>query len=252
MSVLDRVFGNYIDSHYSDWRVETGLRYVPIAKDIERIRNESLSILDVGSGASGIYPYLRRNYGLVGLDADFTKDSDKILIRDRVVAQSTRIPFPNKSFDIVVCLDVLEHVPPELRTQIVRECLRAARKTVYIGFPSGEGAHQQDVILNAAFLETYGVQHYFLAEHLLYPLPTQRGIEDSICKSGVRFSDVTIWANQNLRMRGWLMMWGFVSRSRIKQYLARRLILVAFPLLEKMNQGTCYRTIFRIELEMSR
>jgi 2-polyprenyl-3-methyl-5-hydroxy-6-metoxy-1,4-benzoquinol methylase len=44
--------------------------------------------------------------------------------------------FMDKSYDIVLCLDVLEHLDHELSKHILNECVRIARKKVIIFTPS--------------------------------------------------------------------------------------------------------------------
>src|SRR5215470_17957692 len=185
-AALDLLFGKYIDGHYPEWRTETALRYFPIAKDLEGQALSELKMLDVGSGASGIKPYLQvEPQLLVGLDSDFSKDSEKFLIRDLVLSQGERLPFSDRSFEIVICLDVLEHVQLENRIALIKEVLRVASKTVYIGFPTGRGAHRQDVRLDRAFVACYGTRHYFLVEHLSQTLPSKWDLEAALRQSSI-------------------------------------------------------------------
>lgn len=47
----------------------------------------------------------------------------------------TRLQFPDDAFDIVVCVEVLEHVPPTLLDDACKEIVRVSKKWVLIGVP---------------------------------------------------------------------------------------------------------------------
>jgi hypothetical protein len=239
--------GLYVDRRYPNWVVEVALRYVPVAEMIRKSGLSARRILEVGSGANGIQPYLRNNYEiLVGTDIDFP--GDKGPLEHRVVADATRLPFAAESFDVVVCLDVLEHMTPERRGSAILEMLRVARETVYIGFPAGRGAQLQDELLDRVYAEERGHRYPFLVEHLQHPLPSEDDLHRALEQSGKVRLPVKVYRNQNLKMREWLMRWGFISRSPARRFFGRRVALLFFPILLRLNLGTCYRRIYRIEV----
>lgn len=93
------------------------------------------SVLDVGTGHSGVFDYwfweskpLRRKACL-----------DIALIREdidpsweRHYADARSLPFPDDSFDVVQCTEMIEHVPPEDHRRVLRELKRVARKLVFL------------------------------------------------------------------------------------------------------------------------
>jgi hypothetical protein len=233
---------------YRDWVVERALRYVPIVRDIEAKDVRRLKTLEVGSGSVGLKPYLRTEPGLlVGTDVDFSKGRG--IVPNRVMSTGQRLPFESKAFDVVICLDVLEHVAPSVRSDIIKEMIRVACKIIYIGFPAGAGAYGQDAKLDCAWLETHGERHRFLVEHLENPLPSEDDVKTALEQLEMYGVRITQYRNTNLRIREWLMLWGWVSQSPVKRFIAGSLALVFLPLLLRMNFGPCYRQIFRIELQ---
>lgn len=56
----------------------------------------------------------------------------------------TALTMPDNSFDIVVCAEVLEHIPPELLIRACKEIARVTRKWVLIGVP-----YRQDIRFGA-------------------------------------------------------------------------------------------------------
>jgi SAM-dependent methyltransferase len=86
------------------------------------------------------------------------------------------LSFPDRSFDLVVSCDTLEHVPADDRPAFWGELLRVARHGVILAAPFGE----PEVVAAEALLQAYiraelGVTQPQLAEHSAYGLP-QRAI----------------------------------------------------------------------------
>jgi hypothetical protein len=52
-----------------------------------------------------------------------------------VQGNATRLQFADDSFDLVLCAEVLEHIPCNLLPQVCREISRVAKDTVVIGVP---------------------------------------------------------------------------------------------------------------------
>ncbi|MFN8549726.1 MAG: class I SAM-dependent methyltransferase [Candidatus Eisenbacteria bacterium] len=55
-----------------------------------------------------------------------------------VLASSGALPFRGRCFDGVLCLEVLEHLPPELFERTIAELARVARRKLLIGVPHAE------------------------------------------------------------------------------------------------------------------
>ena len=54
------------------------------------------------------------------------------------------LPFSDRAFEVVVAVDLLEHVAAEDRPQAVREICRVARSRAVIACPAGEPALAAD------------------------------------------------------------------------------------------------------------
>ncbi|OGY16728.1 MAG: hypothetical protein A2784_04555 [Candidatus Chisholmbacteria bacterium RIFCSPHIGHO2_01_FULL_48_12] len=90
-----------------------------------------------------------------------------------VIYQGNNLPFKDNSFDIVVSLDTIEHVPLKNRLQFIAESLRVSKKQVIIAAPMGTLAHQQ-VERDLAKLHP---EDRYLQEHIKYGLPTLADIK---------------------------------------------------------------------------
>ena len=88
------------------------------------------------------------------------------------------IPFESDSFDAVVSLDTLEHVPPTDRPQFMREIVRVSRRHVIVSAPYGSAEHRAyEQKLDALYTQTFGTPHNYLNEHVRYGIPDLADLE---------------------------------------------------------------------------
>lgn len=91
------------------------------------------AILDVGSGASALPIYLARQ-GATVVSVDPSPPSRRRGSEThRVQAALPRLPFRDRSFDVVTCVSVLEHLPLDLGASVGELC-RVARHRVILTF----------------------------------------------------------------------------------------------------------------------
>ncbi len=103
-----------------------------------------LSILDVGGGSGEILTFLSPSrYDICVLDANqaaLKRDTDR---RVRYVpASGESLPFEDDSFDVVVSVDCIEHVPEAVKPRFLAELKRVARKRVVIHTPAKSADRQ--------------------------------------------------------------------------------------------------------------
>ncbi len=166
------------------------------------------SILDIGGSLKELRRFLA--YPITTVD----------VIGGDVIAAGTRLPFKDKSFDIVVSLDTIEHISVVRRPQFLTEALRVAKKQVTIAAPMGTLAHQQ---AEAKLLKTYPRDHY-LQEHVKYGLPTLSDIKDWVKGSPqheLSFSDNWRFATLMFQFHRW----------QVRQPQLNRLIYYIKPLI---------------------
>ena len=83
-------------------------------------------------------------------------------------------PFGDCSFDVVVSLDTLEHVPPNGRAHFMVECIRVARRTLLVAAPYGTAGHSAyEAKLDNLYRDVHGDYHRWLHEHVLNGLPCE-------------------------------------------------------------------------------
>jgi SAM-dependent methyltransferase len=100
------------------------------------IPNNVQSILDVGCGDGRILEELSPKYKAVGIDYAFS--SVRQVNRGAVQGSSSQLPFSDRSFDLVLCCEVLEHLDQQLFLATITELIRVTRRYVLISVPYKE------------------------------------------------------------------------------------------------------------------
>ena len=153
-------------------------RFAADLLDEVRPSGASWSILDVGGRTALLRAFLPRDrVTLVDLEASAEPGL--------VLGDGARMPFADRSFDVVTAFDTLEHVPSPLRAAFLAECLRVARTYVAIVGPYQDPAVEESERLLQRFLkEKLGVEHRYLEEHRHHGLPSRGEVEAQLASSG--------------------------------------------------------------------
>ena len=94
------------------------------------------SILDAGCGNGIISNSLLDEYNITGIDS--SAEALKYVKCRNLQASVTQIPFPDNSFDLVMCNEVLEHLDNHSLMQVINELKRVANKYILISVPHRE------------------------------------------------------------------------------------------------------------------
>jgi GT2 family glycosyltransferase len=156
------------------------------------------------------------------------------------------LPFRDGSFDLVTAHDTLEHIPPELREDFLREVVRVSRGLVILNQPVH---HPQTERAEARLLSFLRVlrpeENRFLREHAELGLPKTEMIEAALRDAGVPFADLpngnlAIWMATNALKNHAL---GVAHAGPIAGQIDRAFNVV---LAERDTAGTCYRRAYLV------
>lgn len=211
-------------------------RYFPILRALKQhglLKNGT--ILEIGSGPFGIGTF--RKVPFTGCDLSFAAPAQWPMTQ--MEASAADLPVADLSFDVVLASDVLEHIPPSLREQVIRESLRVARRLVIFGFPSGKAAHASDRALRENYQSRNMDVPTWLEEHMDADFP-----EPSL------FDNIAGWkvdqfSNETLRFHRWMMN-GEMNPLfyRVTSRLVRHAPRLMEPFLRAMDGEPSYRQIF--------
>ncbi len=219
-------------------------RYQSAATIARRLRPASL--LDVGG-------YIGDENGHIGATADFfRKGAEKapaVTVTDlrdcdipnHLKAPAIAQPFPDGSFDLVLSLDVLEHLAPDVRPVFLEELDRLAARWIVLGAPfASPEVEELEQQLAASSLSA----RRFLMEHRQLGLPDRRLVEDFCSARGF-----TLLPFPNGNLRRWAF-WQTVTQHyfslndyRVSQTLNRLYNELCYPF---DHQAPCYRIIYLI------
>lgn len=153
-------------------------RYRLVEEIVGLVKDKSrLKILDVGG-----YP---------GLISDFLPDDETFILdvvpcdkANYILGDGTAIPFEDSSFDLVIAIDTLEHIPIEKRKKFISELARVSSKYVIVMGPFfGENVQLAEKMIFEFSLKTLGqdfADKHPLKEHIENGLPRMDQFEKEI------------------------------------------------------------------------
>ncbi len=190
------------------WRMEIALRYQPIIEALTE-RPPDQRILDVGCGSKGgVTAYLHRP--AYGIDVTF----DPIRVRAHpllypICGSGLALPFADASFDVVLCMDAIEHIPMAQRRPLITEMARVVRPygLLAVGAPCGAPARAAEERLANEFQRRTGRPHPKLCEHLAYPAMTCDELRTWVAESAIeRFVSARVRSVPNTSVRAWYFL----------------------------------------------
>lgn len=162
-----------LSRHTSQWRwnYDIRVRYAPVVRAVRRQNPaKDWTVLDVGCGELGIAPWLV-GWSVTALDQSACV---RLAPAARVLRGSaTRLPFHDRSWDVVICVDVLEHLSPGDRVLALQELMRVVRRLLIVAHPAGERARLADERFRDAFGSPPSGAPSWLQEHLVHPHPDE-------------------------------------------------------------------------------
>lgn len=102
----------------------------------ELIPNDVNTILDVGCGNGIITNILSKTWDVTGVD--ISDEALSYLQCKKIKASATSIPLPDKSFDILLSSEMLEHLSASEILLALSEFKRISRKYIIISVPNNE------------------------------------------------------------------------------------------------------------------
>lgn len=136
-----KVYGEYKTKGDYHIKLDKNWKYFPIyiekIKIIDKIlkKFKNMKILDAGCGEGALVEkYKEKNFNIVGLDLNYSSAHVKR-------GDIQKMPFKNDEFDVVLCLDVLEHINISEHKSIIDELYRVTKKEGVIIFSLPNLAH---------------------------------------------------------------------------------------------------------------
>lgn len=159
------------------------------------------TVLEVGSGSEGLARFAEGQFELTACDQDFSdcgtvglSEVDPDQLRS-VEGDVTDLPFGDREFDVVIALDLLEHVPEAARSRALSEMARVSSSQTIVGCPCGSEALEADRKLAQFYdLLPRRVRPPWLVEHLENGFPEPQELTRPLAE----FGNVRLVANESL------------------------------------------------------
>ena len=100
---------------------------------LDTIDPDARTLIDVGSGNGFLLRQIHARHPQLALTGFDIKDHDDASVYTYVKGNVERLPFPDKSFDVVTCSHTVEHLVR--LEQCLAELVRVARKQVFVVTP---------------------------------------------------------------------------------------------------------------------
>jgi GT2 family glycosyltransferase/glycosyltransferase involved in cell wall biosynthesis len=145
-------------------------RYACCAELVRQVLPKGGTVLDVGSGFFRLLgKFLGDDIRVTYIDPALANVHEPNCIGQEFDA----VDFADGSFDVVVSVDALEHMPPETRDAFLDRIRRVARNAVVLGAPFGIGgdAADTDEFVSRIYQRKTGSAYPWLKEHQQFSLP---------------------------------------------------------------------------------
>jgi hypothetical protein len=229
------------------WRWDRFSRYYPVIKYLRSKYGASqINILEVGCGdySMGLYD----GYKVDGLDIRPTENL--VFLNDFIQGSITDSKIPSSSYDIVVCVDVLEHIPPKSRGTAIKEMLRLARKEVILVYPEGAEALENDKLLYKHYRARISSRHIWFQEHLDFGLPEDEEVSNAVKEfSRVNQVKVKAYFEKLNNLKKHTLYSKFLMSKIYRWFLFKNKLLFIYDLLfgRFWSSEKYYRSFVRLE-----
>jgi SAM-dependent methyltransferase len=165
----------------TDATLDAALRYDAVLELLRDRWYDGARVLEVGSGSGGVTEWL--DHPVVGVDMAFERTAERSTrwLEPRV-GSAVALPVEDGSFDFVLSLEMLEHLPPGERAAALAEMLRALAPggRMVVTFPADAAAARLDRWLNRAFKAQTGEEHPWVREHIESGVPDSAEMRDVV------------------------------------------------------------------------
>ena len=156
-------------------------------------------LLDVGAGPSRLTEqFLPPGHAtVIRTDVDSFGDSELV-----VVPHGMSLPFEDSTFDAVVAMDVLEHMPAADRPAFLKECVRTTQRLTVIATPiGGPAVSEVELTYGRIYRQLFNQSEHFLEEHASYGLPVADELGGAAAELGVH-----LVTSDNVLLADWLAL----------------------------------------------
>lgn len=190
------------------------VRYEYVKSAVDALREKRChTILEVGAGAHGNLAQYLPGDRITFLDIELPEE---VLGDPRfVAADATNLPYEENSFEFVVALDVIEHIPPHKREAFIENIHRTAGRGVVLSMPHfSEKCPYEDEVLKSFYVLLKSQVPAWIDEHIACTLPKAEEVSALVQKQGVSKENILVYHGvRRSLMQKMLIMEAAASKS---------------------------------------
>jgi len=187
---------------YPDW----ALRYVPMVDNLKQWKPSPKFTVELGANENGLARF--RDGHIIAVDIDETRIRAARATQGvaPVVADAAALPFRSGSVPVLVSMDMIEHLPPDVRPRVGKEIDRvlADDGIAAVGVPYGQHAANAEREIADACEKYTGRRLSWLEEHAEHGLPSRTEVLTMFQTAADTRSVVTTF---NTSIRVWRWVW---------------------------------------------
>ncbi len=216
-----------------------------VLKVLKPLLQKDTTLLDGGCGEYGL-ALLCSSIPITGVDV-----IDSKLHKNNFVFHKGSIlslPFADRSYSIAASVDVLEHMPPDIRVEAISELIRVASEAIILAFPCGPDARKIDEDFAAELARVNKPEPEWLSEHLESPYPelsTMLSVVEAEAKKHNKSVEIKVTYSERINVTKILRR--VAARSNKLFVLANLLAGIAQPIISRTNKQNSYRVILLAE-----
>lgn len=203
-------------------------------------------LLDVGCGRIGMAAFLN-GAKVVGVDVEPPLEQvENFTFQPGTI---TDLQFPDKSFAVVSCIDVLEHLPLGVRDRAIDELVRVASRAVLVACPHGENGLACDAKFQDELESRGRPTPEWLAEHQRQEYPTTTKVAERLREAAAasgRKAKITLSYSEPVQACRFVR--GAAARSDALYLAANLLLGLLLPLVPAPKFENSYRMVMLAEL----
>lgn len=209
------------------------IRYLPALDYIRK--NKPRKILEVGSGAKGLGEFYDQKF----VGCDLKLDGNPVHNMTFVQCSASDLPFSDREFDLVICMDMMEHIPKKERRKVLEEMMRVTSHVVIIGYPCGQEAITLSKKMLKWFRKRRSGTARWMEEHVKNGLPDESNMFNWTNRT------YTIYWNENLHVCEWLLKLEENGHFlKLEKFLFAHFRPHVEFILRRLSFGICYRKIW--------
>ena len=157
--------------------------------------------------------------------------------------------FPDKSFQVVSCIDVLEHLPIDVRDRAVDELVRVASRAVLVACPHGKNGQACDEEFRRGLESRDRPVPEWLTEHQRQAYPTATRVAEKLREAAAGSGrKVKITLSYCEPVRACQIVRGAAARSDSLYVAVNFLLGLLLPLVPAPQSENSYRMVMLAEL----